>query len=130
MSDRPTLGPTRARTRHLQILHLPVSESEQSHTVAVGCGMVQTFETELGYVRIVVLADGKPTRITTLRFLELVAEIIAHVARHRTVDHELLHLVVAKAQHTELVAWVIIVAVTIESNLAHICRIVLAFFHL
>ena len=114
----------------MQILHLPVRESQQTQAVTVDGGMVQALETELGSVRIVVLADGKPPRITTLRFVELVAEIIVHVARYRTVGHEFLHLVVAKSQQTELVAWVRLVAVAIESNLAHVCRIVLAFFHL
>ena len=114
----------------MQILHLPVRESQQTQAVTVDGGMVQALETELGSVRIVVLADGKPPRITTLRFVELVAEIVVHVARHRAVGHELLHLVVAKAQHTKLIAWMRMVAVAIESNLAHICRIVLAFFRL
>ena len=91
--------------------------------------MVQTLESELGSVLGVVLTDGTPTRIACRMLSEFVA-VIVDVARHRTVGHEVLHFVVAESQYTELVARVGAVAVAIESNLAHVGWIVLAFFDL
>ena len=91
--------------------------------------MVQALESQLGSVLAIVLTKGTPARIAPLLLLEFVA-VVVDMARYRTVGHEVLHFVVAESQYTELVARVGAVAVAIESNLAHVGWIVLAFFDL
>jgi len=52
------------------------------------------------------------------------------VARHGTVGHEVLHLVVGEAQDAQLVAGVGPVADAVEADLGHVGRVILALFHL
>ena len=92
--------------------------------------MVQALESELGSILGIVLAKGTPTRIAPVACVFEFVAVVVDVARYRTVGHEVLHFVVAESQHTELVAGIGAVAVAIESNLAHVVWVVLAFFDL